>query len=77
MAFVESDGGKHRRMTERTIHVTVTFSVETEGLSVKEALEYALQNWPTEGKQFDSKAVVFETRKEPPAPKPRRGVGSY
>lgn len=61
----------------KTIHVTVTYSVHIEDeISDKDAKIHAMNNYESEGKVFDCKAVVFDKWKNQVKPS-KRGIGSY
>lgn len=62
----------------RTIHVTVTYSVNIEDDKIPErmALIHAKENFEREGTIFDVQAKVFDRWKEV-VKKVKKGIGSY
>lgn len=51
------------KIVSRTVHVTVTFSVEVSSLDADtdaKAIVFAKESWREYGNEFDCKAVVFE-----------------
>ncbi len=55
------------KITSRTIHVTVTLSVEVpehEANTDAKAMSFAKESWRQLGNEFDCKAVVFERETE-------------